>query len=203
MLILSVIASVARIAAVTAAADCVTSSRRRRSVRSERAPEESEGQPGDRAGEADEAEVERGELGDAVAHREQHDEIALPEHLHPRPDVRDEEPEPEQPEVAIAKRSDRGGAPRLDVRGEVGGGALELLDQLIPAIARLQRSPLTRPKLAPPALFRLLAGCESAWESNPPRNVQRPVSGFEDRGHHRMPRTLERVSEETRASHSR
>jgi hypothetical protein len=31
---------------------------------------------------------------------------------------------------------------------------------------------------------------ESAWESNPPRNAKRPVSGFEDRGHHRMPRTL-------------
>src|SRR5437588_3565346 len=32
--------------------------------------------------------------------------------------------------------------------------------------------------------------CESAWESNPPRNVLRPVNGFEDRGTHRSPRTL-------------
>src|SRR5256885_269811 len=34
---------------------------------------------------------------------------------------------------------------------------------------------------------------ESAWESNPPRNVLRPVNGFEDRGTHRSPRTLSRA----------
>src|SRR5438552_8541902 len=40
--------------------------------------------------------------------------------------------------------------------------------------------------------------CESAWESNPPRRVLRPVNGFEDRGHHRMPRTLMCVCERIR-----
>src|SRR3981081_988480 len=41
--------------------------------------------------------------------------------------------------------------------------------------------------------------CESAWESNPPRNVLRPVNGFEDRGHHRVTCTLMRIPEKTRA----
>ncbi len=35
--------------------------------------------------------------------------------------------------------------------------------------------------------------CESAWESDPPGDVQHHHNGFEDRGHHRMPRTLERT----------
>ena len=73
----------------------------------ERAAEEAEGQSGDRAGEAHEPEVERRELRDAVAHRELRDKVALAEHLHPGPGVRNEKPEPEEPEVAIAKGRER------------------------------------------------------------------------------------------------
>src|SRR5436190_14212698 len=47
------------------------------------------------------------------------------------------------------------------------------------------------------AIGSFIQSCESAWESNPPRNVLRPVNGFEDRGLHRQTRTLSRARGKT------
>ena len=38
-------------------------------------------------------------------------------------------------------------------------------------------------------LISLGGALGSGWESNPPRPVQRPATGFEDRGAHRGPTT--------------
>ena len=81
------------------------------------AAEEAEGKTGKRARKADEAEIEGGELRDTVLDRELDDEPSETELLHPRPDVRDDEADPEQPEIAVLERRPRGGAARL------GGGS--------------------------------------------------------------------------------
>ena len=84
------------------------------------AAEKPEREAGQRAREADEAEVERRELRNAVPDCELHDEPAEAELLHPCPDVRDDEPDPEEAEVAIKKcREGRGAA------GLGGGGFVE------------------------------------------------------------------------------
>src|SRR5207237_9662152 len=77
------------------------------------AAEEAEGKCGQRARQANEAEIERCALRDAVLDRELHDEPPEPELLHPRPDVRDDETDPEETEIAVLERRPRGGAAGL------------------------------------------------------------------------------------------
>ena len=74
------------------------------------AAEEPEREPWNRPRKADESEIERSQVRDAILDRELHDEPAETELLHPRPDVRDDEPDPEETEVAVFERRERRGA---------------------------------------------------------------------------------------------
>ncbi len=52
------------------------------------------------------------------------------------------------------------------------------------------------PQLIRPRNGEFPSEMRRGWDPNP--RTACAVNGFEDRGHHRMPRTLERVAEETR-----
>ena len=67
-------------------------------------PEQTECETGDRARQTDETEIERSQLRHAVADRELDHQPPEPVDLHPRSDVRDDEAEPEESEVAELER---------------------------------------------------------------------------------------------------
>src|SRR5438309_1690161 len=92
--------------------------------------EEAEGEPRERAGEPDETQIEGGELRDAVFDRELDDEPAKAELLHPRPDVRDDEAGPKEPEIAMLERRPCRGAAGLGGRGFVEPFGLEFGGEL-------------------------------------------------------------------------
>ena len=110
--------------------------------------EQPEGEARQRAREAEQADVEGREVRDAVADRELHDEVAEAKQLHPAAHVRDHHADPEQAEVPVAQGGGRGRA--------TGVHRCNLRDRDA----------------------RLLGHCESAWESNPPRNAQTPRQRF-------------------------
>ena len=85
----------------------------------------------ERAREAHQAEVERSELRDAVLDRELDDQPSQAELLHPRPDVRDDEADPEQPEIAVLERRPGGGAAGLRSRSFIESFGLELGGEVV------------------------------------------------------------------------
>src|SRR3989441_7088422 len=90
------------------------------------AAEESERESRDRPREPREPEIEGSELRHAVLGRELDDEPAEPELLHPRPDVRDHKPDPEEAEIAVLERRPGRGAAGFGRRGLVQRLGLEL-----------------------------------------------------------------------------
>src|SRR2546428_7325885 len=153
------------------------------------AAEEPERKPRDRPRKADEPEIERSQVRDAILDRELHDEPAEAELLHPCPDVRDDEPDPEETEIAVFERRERRGASWFGGGGLIEAFRLEgrseaLLLRRHAGALSVRCGAMTRVAARSLLLLRECMGVEPTTER------KRPVNGFEDRGHHRMPRTL-------------